>query len=103
MGEIADMMLDGTMDPETGEFNFNGADGPGWPMSRAEAAEWKRQSPPKVQAKGHQRDLAAITEALSIAAGWARNKPDSQRARDKVKAGLDAARRLRAALKREPS
>lgn len=36
MGEIADMMLDGTMDPETGEFNFDGEDGPGFPMTRAQ-------------------------------------------------------------------
>jgi len=41
MGEIADMMLDGTMDPETGEFNFDGEDGPGWPMTAAEAAAWR--------------------------------------------------------------
>lgn len=41
MGEIAEMMLDGTMDPETGEFNFNGEDGPGWPMTAAEAAEYR--------------------------------------------------------------
>lgn len=44
MGEIADMMLDGTMDPETGEWNFDGDDGPGWPMTSAEAAEYKRSS-----------------------------------------------------------
>lgn len=42
MGEIAEMMLDGTMDPETGEWNFDGADGPGWPMTAAEAADYKR-------------------------------------------------------------
>lgn len=42
MGEIADMMLDGTMDPETGEFNFDGEDGPGFPMTGAEAAEYRR-------------------------------------------------------------
>lgn len=42
MGEIAEMMLDGTMDPETGEFNFDGADGPGWPMTGAEAAAYAR-------------------------------------------------------------
>lgn len=36
MGEIADMMLDGTMDCETVEFNFGGRDGPGFPMTRAE-------------------------------------------------------------------
>lgn len=42
MGEIAEMMLDGTMDPETGEFNFEGEDGPGWPMTGAEAAEYSR-------------------------------------------------------------
>lgn len=43
MGEIADMMLDGTMDHETGEWNFDGDDGPGFPMTGAEAAEWSRQ------------------------------------------------------------
>lgn len=42
MGEIADMMLDGTMDCETGEWNFDGADGPGWPMTGAEAAAYAR-------------------------------------------------------------
>lgn len=42
MGEIAEMMLDGTMDPETGEWNFDGEDGPGWPMTGAEAAEYRR-------------------------------------------------------------
>lgn len=42
MGEIAEMMLDGTMDPETGEWNFDGEDGPGFPMTGAQAAEWKR-------------------------------------------------------------
>lgn len=41
-GDIADMMLDGTMDPETGEWNFDGEDGPGWPMTGEEAAEFKR-------------------------------------------------------------
>lgn len=42
MGEIAETMLDGTMDPETGEWNFDGEDGPGFPMTGAEAAEWKQ-------------------------------------------------------------
>jgi hypothetical protein len=42
MGEIADMMLDGTMDFETGEFNFDGEDGPGFPMTGAQAAAWNR-------------------------------------------------------------
>lgn len=42
MGEIAEMMLDGTMDPETGEFNFDGEDGPGFPMTGEEATEFKR-------------------------------------------------------------
>lgn len=40
MGEIADMMLDGTMDHETGEWNFDGEDGPGFPMTAAEAADF---------------------------------------------------------------
>lgn len=34
--------------------------------------------------------VARIQQALSIAAGWARTKGDSQNARDKIKAGLDA-------------
>ncbi len=42
MGEIAEMMLDGTMDCETGEWNFDGEDGPGFPMTGAEAAAYKR-------------------------------------------------------------
>lgn len=41
-GDIAEMMLDGTMDPETGEWNFDGEDGPGFPMTGAEAAEFRR-------------------------------------------------------------
>lgn len=41
-GDVAEMMLDGTMDPETGEFNFDGFDGPGWPMTGAEAAAYAR-------------------------------------------------------------
>lgn len=56
MGEIADMMLDGTMDPETGEWNFDGEDGPGFPMTGAEAAEFKRatgwQGVPKPPGQG---------------------------------------------------
>lgn len=54
MGEIADMMLDGTMDFETGEWNFDGQDGPGFPMTGAEAAEWKRTTRP---ARRRQRAL----------------------------------------------
>lgn len=47
MGEIADMMLDGTMDSETGEWNFDGEDGPGWPMTGAEAAAYRRGFRPR--------------------------------------------------------
>ena len=32
MGEIADMMLDGTMCEGCGEFLYDGADGPGFPQ-----------------------------------------------------------------------
>lgn len=45
MGEIADMMLDGTMDFETGEWNFDGEDGPGFPMTGAQARAFKRGRP----------------------------------------------------------
>jgi hypothetical protein len=44
MGEYAEMCLDGTMDPETGEFNFDGEDGPGFPMTGAQAAEYRRST-----------------------------------------------------------
>ena len=53
MGEIADMYLDGTMDFETGEFNFDGDDGPGWPMTAAEAAAFQRTARTK-----HRRRLS---------------------------------------------
>ena len=36
--------------------------------------------------------LVKAREGLSIAAGWARSKPDSGNARDKIKAGLEAIR-----------
>lgn len=56
MGEIADMMLDGTMDSETGEWNFDGEDGPGFPMTGTEAAEFRRATgwgrAPKVRREG---------------------------------------------------
>lgn len=56
MGEIADMMLDGTMDPETGEWNFDGEDGPGFPMTGAEAAKFRRATgwvrQPSVKSEG---------------------------------------------------
>lgn len=44
MGEIAEMLLEGTMDFETGEYNFDGEDGPGWPMTGAEAATHRREA-----------------------------------------------------------
>jgi len=43
MGEIADMMLDGTLDCETGEWNgFDEA--PGFPMTGADAAAYRGHS-----------------------------------------------------------
>lgn len=45
MGEIADMMIDGTMDWETGEWNFDGEDGPGFPMTGAEARAFRKGRP----------------------------------------------------------
>lgn len=52
MGEIAEMMLDGTMDFETGEWNFDGLDGPGFPMTGAQAAEFRRQDRSRRRAIG---------------------------------------------------
>lgn len=59
MGEIAEMMLDGTMDPETGEFNFDGEDGPGWPMTAAEARAYKRGTRGHNRARHHREPYAA--------------------------------------------
>lgn len=61
MGEIADMMLDGTMDPETGEFNFDGEDGPGWPMTGAEAAAWRRAGldSPRARRRSNRKERGA--------------------------------------------
>ena len=59
MGEIADMMLDGTMDYETGEWNFEGADGPGFPMTGKEAAEFRRLSSPKPNRKRRRKAAKA--------------------------------------------
>ncbi len=54
--------------------------------TRAETAEAQRDAALEA--------LKASREGLSIAAGWARSKPDSQRARDKIKRGLDAIREV---------
>lgn len=53
------MMLDGTMDPETGEFNFDGEDGPGWPMTAAEADLWNRTFSPRKPRHRHKPKAAA--------------------------------------------
>jgi len=42
--------------------------------------------------------LKKAREGLSIAAGWASRKPDSQNARDKIRAGLDGIRQALASL-----
>lgn len=60
MGEIADMMIDGTMDWETGEWNFDGEDGPGFPMTGAEAAAFKRGQTPASWAEPRMDDPALI-------------------------------------------
>lgn len=60
MGEIADMMIDGTMDWETGEWNFDGEDGPGFPMTGAEAAAFKRGQPPGSWAEPRMGDPGLI-------------------------------------------
>lgn len=65
MGEIAEMMLDGTMDPETGEFNFEGADGPGWPMTGAEAEAYRRGRYP-----GRNEPFRAIHEEGALYGFW---------------------------------
>ncbi len=39
MGEIADMMIDGTLDAETGEYL---GDGPGYPRTRNRSLPWER-------------------------------------------------------------
>jgi hypothetical protein len=64
VGEIADMMLDGTMDPETGEFNFDGEDGPGFPMTGAEAAAYRQTRPVRPKRHGIDGFWRKIAEAV---------------------------------------
>lgn len=73
MGEIAEMMLDGTMDPETGEFNFDGEDGPGWPMNGAEAAEYRRGQRPRPSPH-------ALRGDWSVLARWVADGRETRRA-----------------------
>lgn len=73
MGEYAEMMLDGTCDPETGEFNFDGEDGPGWPMTSAEAAEYSglvggRHRRPTVTGKPIHGFWRTVAEAVASGA-----------------------------------
>ena len=63
MGEIAEMMLDGTMDPETGEFNFDGEDGPGWPMTGAQAADFRCGRPHPLRRSNGKRALIPAVDA----------------------------------------
>ena len=92
MGEIADMMLDGTMDCETGEWNFDGEDGPGFPMTGQEAAAFKRatgwrsssplayRSDPVFRVKKSTRKLIEKVGKLvnHDAYHWTVRKPDGQ-------------------------
>jgi len=66
MGEIADMMLDGTMDPETGEWNFDGEDGPGWPMTGAEAAAYRRATKSKTRLEHSQSDWTSFKPSKDL-------------------------------------
>lgn len=68
MGEIADMMLDGTMDCETGEWNFDGEDGPGWPMTGAEARAHRNahRGEPGSNARNAQRRAKKRAKALPV-------------------------------------
>lgn len=68
MGEIAEMMLDGTMDPETGEWNFDGEDGPGFPMTGRQAAEYQRatgwRSSSPIADRSREEPIFRVTKAL---------------------------------------
>lgn len=61
MGEIAEMMLDGTMDCETGEWNFDGEDGPGFPMTGDEAASYRRATGWRPRTPHHRLGAAAYS------------------------------------------
>lgn len=43
MGEIADMMIDGTLDAHTGEYL---GEGPGYPRTRDKSLPWEAKRPP---------------------------------------------------------
>lgn len=118
MGEIAEMMLDGTMDWETGEWNFDGADGPGFPMTGAEARQfgggWSDQPAAFKMTKAIRKRLAPFGElrqcsayhwqirrAGKVVADWWPHKNKwrsaSANARGGVSALISALRKLEAA------
>jgi len=51
MGEIADMVLDGTMCQGCGEFIYDGADGPGYPGYCCTACEQRDRPEPARRTK----------------------------------------------------
>lgn len=67
-------------------------------LSTLEATEAERDAA-RAREKVKDAALKASREGLSIAAGWASRKPDSQNARDKIKGALDA---IRTALRLTP-
>lgn len=117
MGEIAEMMLDGTMDWETGEWNFDGEDGPGSPMTGAEAAAFRGERRPgpasfkmtkkiraKVEAIGELRQCSAyhwqVRRDGKVVADWWPHKNKWRANNVNVRGDASA---FVAALKRAPS
>lgn len=68
MGEISDLMLSGAMDPETGEWNFDGEDGPGFPMTGAEAAAFKRAT--RWKSRGPKEPYDGSYSAYKLTKAW---------------------------------
>lgn len=95
-GDVAEMMLDGTMDPETGEFNFDGEDGPGFPMTHAEAQAYRGKRSTAYQ-RGGEKPAALYGIWLHIALQISRGhttiagieaKIDNRRQRGSLKSHL---------------
>ena len=86
MGEIAEMMLDGTLDPETGEWNGFEGEAPGFPMTGAEAERFRsegRMRPPRGEPR-------ALTGEWSV---LARFVADGRAGRKEARQGLEWSKR----------
>jgi hypothetical protein len=68
VGEIADMLLDGTLDSETGEYL---GQGPGYPRTRADLDAWgrKRETKRKARQRARKRKRERLAAAEAAEGG----------------------------------